>query len=461
MSDEERQPVNVRRAALETLVESVSASRFIDDVLADRIVDFGERDRRLLQEICYGSVRHRNTLDHLLRMYLKLAVASQRPPIGWALRIGAYQLVYLGRIPAHAAVNQTLEGLKSIDAVRKKDVGFVNAVLHKLVGDIVRKQPEPPEEGDDPNVLPIRKGFCHFSRPVLPLVRLDPVEHFCVKYSHPRWLVGRWLKRFGEEETRAFLDANNATPVPTARVTRRAPSPEALAEKLAEEGFEIEAGPIEGTLRILHGEVGRSAAFADGWFQMQDTTATRIGAVLDPPPVARVLDLCSAPGGKAAQLLEKLDDGGQLVATDRNESKLERLRENLDRVGGDFRVVVTPEDPAQIDLGERFTHILVDAPCSNTGVLARRPDARWRIQREDLNSLTALQAGLLEAALRHLEPGGRLVYATCSVEPAENEERVAQLMSDHPDLTEIETKLFLPHRADGDGGFYSLLRKGL
>ena len=461
VTENERQPVDVRRAALRTLVDSVTGSRFVDDAMADQIGDLGTRDRHLLQEICYGSVRHQNTLDHLLRPYLKIAVSSQRPPIAWALRVGSYQLTYLARVPAHAAVNQTLEGLKTIDTVRKKDIGFVNAVLHKLASDIVNKRADPPEEPDDPNVLPIRRGFCHFSRPVLPLVRLDPVEHLCVKHSHPRWLVGRWLKRFGAEETRALLEANNVIPTPTARATSRAPSLETLTRKLADEGFEVEDGPLDGTLRILRGEIGGSASFADGWFRMQDTTATRIGAVLDPPPVARVLDLCAAPGGKAFQLLEKLEAGGRLVAADRSEAKLERLRESLEKVGGEFRTVATPDDPAKIDLGETYTHILVDAPCSNTGVLARRPDARWRIRREDLDSLTSLQTGLLEAALRHLEPGGRLVYATCSIEPAENEERVALLMSGHSDLTEIDTKLYLPHRADGDGGFYSLLRKGL
>ena len=134
------------------------------------------------------------------------------------------------------------------------------------------------------------------------------------------------------------------------------------------------------------------------------------------------------------------------------------MESNLSRLEGAWKTAVVPAEPEAIDLGESFTHILVDAPCSNTGVLGRRPEARWRVRREDLDSLSSLQDGLLDAAVRHLGPGGRLVYSTCSIEPQENEERVAALLRRHPSLVELETRLFLPHRVDADGGYYSLLR---
>jgi 16S rRNA (cytosine967-C5)-methyltransferase len=154
-------------------------------------------------------------------------------------------------------------------------------------------------------------------------------------------------------------------------------------------------------------------------------------------------------------------EAGHVVAADRGEAKLALLRENLERLGANFTLVDLPEDPQRVNVGERFSHVLVDVPCSNTGVLARRPDARWRLRPKDIESLATLQAQLLEAAVRHLAPGGRLVYSTCSLEPEENEERTAALLAAHPDLVELEAKFLLPHRSGADGGYGVLLRRAV
>ncbi|MBN1443143.1 MAG: methyltransferase domain-containing protein [Planctomycetes bacterium] len=451
----------VRSAALEILAGSEESRRFVDELLAERLSGFEPRDRHLLQEIVFGTVRHQNTLDLLLGAYIKLAVGRQRAPIRWALRLGAYQLIYLRRIPAHAAVNQTVEGLKGCEGVASRDAGFVNAVLHALAGDMRRKTDEPPLEITDPSVLPIRRGYCHLSRPFLPLSRLDLAEHLALRHSHPRWLVERWLARFGEEECRRLLEANNIAPHVTARVTSKALSREAVLEELRAEGIEAEAGPRDDAILFGRtGDLSACRALIEGRIQVQDLTAMELGAVLKPPSGARVLDLCSAPGGKAAQLLDAVGPGGHVVAADLSDEKLGLVRQNLEKLGSNFTLVKLPESPDAIDLGESFTHVLVDAPCSNTGVLARRPDARWRIRPSDLDALAGLQRGLLEAACRHLSPGGRLLYSTCSLEPEENEEQVAALVGRHPDLAEIDLRQVLPHRAEGDGGFCSLLLRG-
>ncbi len=449
----------MRRAALEALLEAETSKKFIDDAVAPRLGRFRERDRRLLQEICYGVVRHRNTLDRLVNFYLKNPVARQKPPVAWALRMGAYQLVYLERIPAHAAVNQTLEGLKGLENVGAGEVGFVNAVLHKLSEDVRRKTEEPPVEPDDPTVLPIRRGYCHFARPVLPTKIADAVGHIAYKHSHPTWLVKRWLARFGEEETQRLCARNNATPPITARITRRAPSRDATIAALRREGWQVSPGLLENSIVLEKcGSIADSETFRAGWFHIQDATAIRIGEVLNPPPGARVLDLCAAPGCKSAQLLEAIGPEGHLVAADRSEEKLELLKETLGKVGSNFTAALVPEDPERIELGEEFSHILVDAPCSNTGVFARRPEARWRLRPGDIAQLAQLQLKLLQAARRHLAPGGRILYATCSIEPEENENVVAEFLSRSPDLVESEQRLFLPHRNEGDGAFYSLIQ---
>lgn len=448
-----------RAVALDVLCAADAGKQFVDEVLAARRGELETRDRRLLQEIVFGTVRHRNTLDHILRAYVRAGVATQRPPIREALRLGAYQLVYLLRVPHHAAVDQTVEALKTAPGVTRREIGFLNAVLHHLAGDIAQKSTDAPREADDPAVLPIRDGWCIFRRPVLPSAT-EPLEtRLALAYSMPEWLVRRWLARLGEEETRALLRAMLDVPLVTARVTRWAPPRDELLASLADDGLKIENGPRPDSIAIRGGDLTRARALALGWIQVQDVTAMEIGDLLTPPHGARVLDLCAAPGSKALQLIERIGETGHLVAADRSDEKLVLVRRTLERVASNFSTTRIPDDPDGVDLGDTFTHVLVDAPCSNTGVLARRPDARWRLRARDLESLASLQSKLLEAGWRHLAPGGKLLYATCSIEPEENEERIAEFIAAHPDATELTVKHFLPHRAPGDGGYASLLLK--
>lgn len=441
-------------------MEAAEIKVFVDEILPSRFAGLEPRDRRLLHEIVYGVSRHLNTLDALVNFHLKLPVTAQKPVVSWTLRVGAYQLVYLTRIPHHAALNQTVEAMKSLADVDAKAPGFVNAVLRKLARDIRRKSEEPLLDQDDPTVIPIRDGYCHLDRPVLELIRLDRGQHFAIKYSQQAWLVRRWLDRLGEEETRRLCEAQNRTPCVTARVTALAPDRDAAIAALRADGLESSPGSLDDS--ILLAEVSgleACATLAKGWIQIQDETAIRIGAVLNPPAGAKVLDLCAAPGGKARQLLDALGPEGRLTVADRTEDRLALVRANLTLTGKPFTTALVPENPDQLNLAERFTHILVDAPCSNTGVLARRPEARWRVKQDDLRKLSELQLKLVNAALRHLEPGGRLVYATCSIEPEENENVIARACASHPGLVERDTRLFLPHRSGGDGGFYSLILK--
>lgn len=450
--------LGVRQAAIAALVETVETGRYIDETLSSRLPGIDPRDRRLLQEIGYGVLRHLNTLDQLINFHLRLTVDRQKPAVMWALRIGAYQIVYLSRVPDHAAVNQTVEALKSFPDTDAKAPGFVNAVLHKLAGAVRRKTEDEPIDPDDPTVIPIRDGYCHFDRPFLKLIRLDRAAHLSLKYSMPQWLISRWVERFGEEETKRLCEAQNRTPSVTARVMQNAPSRDAVFEALKAEGLEARPGSLDDSIVFTEAAgLEGSKTLAKGWIQVQDETAIRIGSVLNPPAGARVLDLCAAPGGKALQLLEQVGPTGHVTAADRTEEKLELVRRNLSRAGGNFTTVLVPEDPDAIALSGTFTHVLVDTPCSNSGVFARRPEARWRVRAADLKSLSSLQSKLFEAGLRHLAPGGRIVYATCSVEPEENENVIARAFALHSNLTEVDTKLFLPHRIRGDGGFYSLL----
>jgi 16S rRNA (cytosine967-C5)-methyltransferase len=445
-----------RKLALEIILESDGGRRnFIDQGLEVRLADAGlsGKDGHLLQEIAYGAVRHRNTLDHLLEVYLPLPMKRQRPPVRWGLRVAAYQVVYLTRIPIHAAIDRTIEAVKELPEATRQDAGFLNAVLRKLAADILRKASAPPIDADDPTTIPIRSGFCSFRRPVLPLRNLDPVGHLALKYSHPKWMVARWSDWLDEDEVAAVCASGNRTPHVVARVTAGAPAVDAVLASLRIQG--VEAEPLRGTRSLVlrrPGDPRKLEALQKGWIVIQDPTATEIGEALRPPAGARVLDLCAAPGGKAVQILEAVGPRGSVVACDIEDEKVARLEENLKRSGGRFEARKIPAEPEAIELGETFSHILLDAPCSNTGVLARRPEARWRFHAEDLPKLVELQKRLLAAAARHLAPGGRLVYATCSIEPEEDGGQAEWASLEIPGLRKVDERLLLPGRLKGPAG---------
>ncbi len=455
-----------RKLALEVILESDGGKRaFIDELLETRLAgtDLPERDRHLLQEIAYGAVRHRNTLDHLLDGFVRFAMKRQRPPVRWALRLAAYQLIYLNRIPAHAAISRTLEALKGFPDVARREVGFANAVLRRLDGDILEKGDRPLLDAYDPTALPARDGVCRFKRPVLPVYNLDPAGHLSLRYSHPRWMVDRWLERFGVEEIVPLLEANSRVPPVTAHLTARAPDRSEVIGSLVAQHVEVESG-LAGVLVLRRtGDARRLAALRQGWIRIQDPTAAAIGDALAPPEGARVLDLCAAPGVKSLQIIERIGASGRLLACDADPERLVRLRENLDRAAGaagaagPAEASLVPSDPAAIELGEKFTHVLVDAPCSNSGVLARRPEARWRMRPEDLEKLAERQRQLLAAGVRHLEPRGIIVYSTCSIEPEENERVVQWAVQNLAGLRRVSERLFLPHRDGGDGGYCAIL----
>lgn len=252
--------------------------------------------------------------------------------------------------------------------------------------------------------------------------------------------------------------ANNRVPLVTATLTSSAPDRDEVVASLEKAGVEIEPGVIDDAVRLRRsGNVRELEPFQKGWIRIQDETAKLIGDALAPAPGSRVLDVCAAPGGKASQLLEAIGEEGHLVACDVDGQKIERLRESLERVGKNFTLHKVADDPERFPIDETFPSILVDVPCSNTGVLARRPEARWRIHGDDLAKLQSRQQRLLEASVRRLAPGGRLVYATCSIEPEENGQVVSAIRRKFPQLQEEGSRLFLPHRDGADGGYYAIL----
>ena len=408
------------------------------------------RDRALLTEIAYGVIRHRGTLDWLL------GKASHRPfkklsgAVRTALRMGLYQLIFLDRIPDHAAVDQAVAWASKHGGPGKS--GYVNGVLRAMLRRI-----EGPARGPErvrQDVIREDGSAIRFRRPVFVDPKRDLDLHLATRFSAPAWLVTRWRKAFGVERVEALLRAGVTRP-PIALRTRGAR--DALAAWLKARDVAFEAGPVDTALLLRGAESAAADAVAEGMARVQDATSQRIAPLLAPRAGMRVLDLCAAPGGKTVHLAD-LMGSGTVVACDVDASKVEALRDLADVVAPvTLETVVVPADgPLPFEPGS-FDAILIDAPCSNTGVLRRRVEARWRLQPADIDALAALQQDLLERALPLLAPGGTLVYSTCSIEREENEDVLAACLAAHPELEGEVVFRVWPGR-DADGGFAAVLR---
>ena len=391
------------------------------------------RDRALVEAICFEALRHRSLHEHALGQWLQRPLGARDAKAARLLLAGLAQRA-LG-LPAHAAVAASVEAARALGAPHL--AGLVNAVLRRAY----RETPAPPA---DPAVL----------------------------HSHPAWLLARLAAAWPAERD-ALLAANNQ-PAPTwLRVNRRAGTREAYAARLAEAGIAASAPAGFPDALVLEARMNpeRLPGWAEGACSVQDGAAQRVAALLDPRDGERVLDACAAPGGKAAHLRERaaLD----LTALDIGPERLQRVRETLARLGlaeGVRLVAADAAEPGRWWDGRPFDAIVLDAPCSATGILRRQPDVKWHRRDEDIPALAALQARLLDALWTTLRPGGRLLYATCSVLPDENQRQVEAFLARTPDaaalpLGEAEGRAAGPGRQrlpgdDGtDGFFYALLRK--
>ncbi len=396
----------------------------LDDVLDALLADFSgsARDRALAFEIAVGTTRYFNLLDHLLVRCMERPLPVGRHWTRAALRTGLYQAAFL-RIPARAAVHETVELVKN--SPERALAGFVNAVLRRAAG------------------LDREQVVAEIS---------DPEARLAVATAHPPWLVTRWVARLGLEGARRRLEAGNRPPPLTLRVNTLATSRERVIAALQQAGCEVQpmAGVPQGlVLPRPAGGVAALPGFAEGWFVVQDPAAQRVAPFLDPRPGERILDLCAAPGGKTTHLAALAEGKARVVAVEKRLTRIPRLRENLTRlkVPG---VTVQRGDGAEVAGEAAFDKVLVDAPCTGTGIIRRHPDVKWRRGPGDLARMVVEQERLLTAAARAVRPGGVLVYATCSLEPEENEARIEAFLADHPDwqrrslVPELEAPLLTP-----------------
>ena len=409
-------------------------------------------DRAFTTELVYGTLRALNTLDWALGNYLRRPISGLTPVVRNILRLGAYQLLYMDRVPDSAAVNE------AANLARRHGhagiVKFVNGVLRNLA------------RGKDK--LPF------------PDPAADPVASITLRYSHPEWLVRLWLEEFGYDRTVALCEADNQPAPNSVRVNSLKTEPAELMTLLQDTGIKVERGRYAADCLYLSGFValGELAPFRDGLFQVQDESSILVGQVVNPKPGTRVIDVASAPGGKATHLAQLMQDRGEILALDVHEHKLGLIEENCRRLG--VNIVETLLADARA-LPEQYAgladYVLVDAPCSGLGVLRRRPDARWRKSQAQIQELTVLQAQILAAAAAVLKPGGVLVYSTCTITQEENYGQVMNFLAaqpefglesiaglvpdslDHAGTLQQGYLQVLPHLHGLDGFFMARLRK--
>lgn len=389
-------------------------------------------DPPFVRELVLGTLRRRGTLDAVHDAYSRRRAEELDPAVRAAVRLGLYQHLFMDGIPPHAVVAETVRLLHGGGGEATARRGYANGVLRAVLRES-RKLPEADDRGGaSPTKRLHRMGrtVTFFSRPVFPDPARDRIGWLAAVHGHPRLLVERWMARVGEDAAVARLLAGN-TPAPLVlRARAGRATPEELVGRLQQEGVACELlarGSRTPAVLVRPGRTSAlaSRAFRDGLFSVQDPEQMEAAEVLAPRAGETVWDVCAAPGGKASQLAELLQvaGGGHVVATDAREERLARLRENVARLGlADVLIaahdaLATEPPPGRPERG--FDAILLDAPCSNTAVLARRPEARWRLLPDTFARLAAEQRRLIAACARHLAPHGRLVYAVCTWEPEE------------------------------------------
>jgi 16S rRNA (cytosine967-C5)-methyltransferase len=432
--------VTEARVAAASICADLRSGELLDPSFDKRVTALDARDRRWTRELVYGMLRHRAQLDAYLAERVNGGLVSLDPDLTDLLRLGAHQLLSMRSVPAYAAIAQTVELAK-----RRHGLGasrLANAVLRRL--DREREALRLPQPA-------------------------DPIDALALECSHPRWLVARWVARWGAEETRALLRANNTEAPIIIRpwhVVR-----EQLEATLESAGVHVTDAPlVHDSLTITgqHTSLTELGSYRQGLFHVQDPASTLVTRFAAFPADAVVGDLCAAPGGKAIELSRT---AAVVIASDLSPARMQRVRQNVARLEARnvMPVVGDARAPALRDLDA----VLVDVPCTGTGTFRRHPDARWRLKVADLASLATLQRAVIRAAAATVRPGGLLVYSTCSLEPEENDAQIESFLADDPEWTlepppagtvpdavvDAGRLRVLPQRHGADGAFAARMRR--
>jgi 16S rRNA (cytosine967-C5)-methyltransferase len=401
--------------------------------------ELNDLDKRFLTELTHGVVRWKTRLDFIIEQFCKNKFAMQDPNIRNAMKVALYQILFLSKIPHAAAVNEAVEFVKKIRG--QKAANLVNAVLRNIIRNL-NKLPTPDHE-------------------------TDPVQYLSIMYSHPSWMVKRWVDRYGLYETEQLLSANNERPTIVVRANTLKTTADELVKLFEERNIRnTRSKYLENFIKVGHlSGIYNLDLFEKGYFSVQDESSGLVVKLLDPKPGETVIDLCSAPGGKTTFIGELMKNQGKIIAVDKYEHRLNLVKQSCERLGVE-NVEFIPKDALEVDV-EPADKVLVDAPCSGLGVIQKKPDIKWQRELSDIRNLAKTQIELLEKASKLVKNGGVIVYSTCTIEPEENIEVVKEFLSRHPEFKIDDARNYLPsdivngegcmetypHKHDMDGGF--------
>lgn len=482
------------RAVAADVVRCFDAGRDYVAPVLDRLLEQTE-ERQRATDLVYGTIRNRRAIDAAIRKFSGRPVERIAPNLLSIVRVAVYELAYSPATPSYSVVNEAVNNAKR--AGGKKQTGFVNAVLRQVVRHIANRRTQLSSAGPRRTLVQTLDQGCEFDVDFLPDPNTSLPAYLSVCFSLPVWLVDEWIEAFGPEETRRICLGSNRRPSVYIRVHTLRTNAQDLQGRFEQAGIQAKIVPPEewqrpGRRLSCHPEaqpkdqgtegitqrrrhplsmlkvtspqsVTQLPGFAEGWFAVQDVSAANAVRVLDPQPDWMILDLCAAPGTKTTQLAEATRDAARIIATDIDAKRLEKVHENVTRLGLKS-ITVIPY--AQLESAMSPTPgpcdaVLVDVPCSNTGVLAKRVEVRHRIHPEAVQKLTQTQRGLLEKAAAFVKPGGTICYSTCSIQPKENQDLIGAFLADHGNfkLTDEDLRLPSANPFDRDGAYVAVLAR--
>lgn len=445
------------RAVAAEVLRQFDPQRAYAGPILNRLIGRTE-ERQRATDLVFTTLRNLRAIDTVITEFSGRRIERITKSLLAVIRIGVCELIYSPESPPYSIVNEAVNTAKRTGG--RKQTGFVNAVLRGILRHIVARRTELATANARRTLIQNLETGCTFDTDFLPDPQTDFAWHASATFSLPSWLVEEWLSEFGPERTRDICLASNRRPAVYVRVNPLKADATALLERFTAGGIQaIPASPGGDMLKVTAPQsVTKLPGFAEGLFTVQDISASNAVRMLDPQPHWTILDLCAAPGTKTTQLAELTQDSAKVVATDIDAERLSKLDENLARLG--LRSVnVVPCDKHEERAPNTFDAVLLDVPCSNTGVLARRLEVRFRIDAASVTKLAQTQQSLLEEAASLVKPAGKICYSTCSIQRAENSDRVRAFLQAHPQFELAREELILPSAIDfdHDGAYAAIL----
>ncbi|MBF8982199.1 16S rRNA (cytosine(967)-C(5))-methyltransferase RsmB [Lutibacter sp. B2] len=411
---------NARRCALSILIDVEKNNAFSNIAIRKHLKnkEISDVDKGLITELVYGVLENKIYLDFIIEQFSKIKMNKISIAVLNILRMGLYQIIYLDKIPQFAAVDESVRLAKKEEF---KSSGFVNAILRNFIRN--------KEQVD------------------LSKIKKDPAKYLSIMYSHPLWLVKRWIKKHGQAFTEELLKANNETPKLIIRTNTLKTTREELVNLLLEDDIKVdESVYVNDALYIGKvRDIEKLEAYKKGFFQVQDESSMLVANVLDPQPEECILDVCAAPGGKSTHIAQMMNNKGKVIARDIYDHKLKLINDNANRLGIDI-IHTESFDATEVDsnLIKSVDRVLVDAPCSGLGIIRRKPELKYNKTIDDIKEISKLQYKILCSASQYVKKGGFLVYSTCTIEQEENMNIIEKFLYEHGEYEMVDINEFLP-----------------